>query len=237
MQIVRFALFAIYIAFAFVGTIILVFFLTLLRSDKRDIFWQFEHFWFRYCFLWPAGIEVECTGLENIDPARPALFVSNHQSALDIMILLAYLPVNISFLSKSGLFFVPMLGWFMQGAGHIKVDRVTIASAYQAMKQVGDHLKSGRSVIIFPEGTRTRSGQMGEFKGGMIHAAVQAGVPVIPMAISGAYEILPAGHLYFQPGKIKLSVGKPIYIREGEDEEVKVKEIRQLIASMLPPRP
>jgi 1-acyl-sn-glycerol-3-phosphate acyltransferase len=237
MNFIRFIFFAFYILAAFLGLMAVSFVLSFFYRDKRALFHRLEMIWCRYFFLPPAGITVECSGLENCPSDQPVIYIANHQSALDIAILLAYLPININFMVKSSLFPVPLLGWFIGTAGHIKIERASAASAYGAIKRVGEYLKGGRSVVIFPEGTRTRNGRLGEFKGGMLQATLQANVPIVPVAISGAFEALPAGHLYFRPATVKLTVGKPLCFQAGISEEEKIKQARETIASMLPPRP
>ena len=161
------------------------------------------------------------------------MVVGNHQSLLDILILLAYLPIDLRFIAKTELYSIPLLGWFIRTAGHIRVDRARVGSGFTSLKKAVEYLTNNISVVIFPEGTRSHDGTLGRFKGGAIFATIESAAPIQPVAISGSYNILPRGHIYFRPTTVKLTIGKPIYNNKDDNQEQKLEEIRKTIAAML----
>jgi len=188
--------------------------------------------WARFLMFF-SGIKVEARGLENIPRDKPAILVSNHQGAADIPVLLANLPVRFRFAVKKELFRLPFFGWYLRQAGYFSIDREVVLSAYKTLETIVEILKAGESVIIFPEGTRTRDGSLGKFKRGSLMAALKSGAPVVPIAIAGSYDIQPRGTYLINPATVKLSVGKPIYIRHEKEYDAKVEEVRGVIAKML----
>lgn len=188
--------------------------------------------WAKFIGLF-SGVRVSVSGLENIPRDKPAILVCNHQGAADIPILLACLPVNFRFAIKKELFGIPIFGWYLRRAGYFSVDREVILSAYKTVENIIEILKAGESVMIFPEGTRSRDGSLGKFKRGSLMAALKSGAPIIPLAISGSYNILPKGSKLFVPAKVTLSAGKPIYIKSEEEYDNKVNEVRDSIAKRL----
>ena len=135
--------------------------------------------------LWQFRI----SGIKLQDPRRPYLVVSNHESFVDIL-LISHLPWEMKWLSKAELFKIPVLGWLMRLAGDIPVDRSSARSAAEAMVRCKEILKQNVSVIIFPEGTRSETREMLPFKDGAFRLAIDAGVPILPLAVSGAATAL-----------------------------------------------
>jgi len=129
------------------------------------------------------------SGRMPMDPRNPYLVVSNHESFVDIL-LISHLPWEMKWLSKAELFRIPVLGWLMHLAGDIPVDRGNPRSAAEAMVRCKEILKEKVSVIIFPEGTRSETDQMLPFKDGAFRLAIDAGVPILPLAVSGAATAL-----------------------------------------------
>jgi 1-acyl-sn-glycerol-3-phosphate acyltransferase len=194
------------------------------------------HYWARLLGFF-SGIKVETLGLENIPRDQPVILVANHQGAADIPILLGYLPVRFRFAIKKELFSLPIFGWYLRRAGYFPVDRQVILSAYKTVEQIVEIIKLGESVMVFPEGTRSRDGSLGKFKRGSLMAALRSGAPIIPLAISGSYNIMPRHTYLINPSKVKLSAGKPIYIKDENEYEQKVEEARDSIAKLLSARP
>ena len=219
----------------FVGTALALCFAPFVRPRTR-VFQAAAHYWARFLSFF-AGIKVTAGGLENIPRGQPLIFVANHQGAADIPILLAYLPVRFRFAIKKELFNIPVFGWFLRQAGYFPIDREIILSAYKMIERIIEILKSGESVMIFPEGTRSRDGTLGKFKRGSLMAALKSGAPIIPIAISGSYGIMPRGTYLIKPSPDKLSGGQPIYIKTEEEYDNKVEEVRKVIAEMLSARP
>lgn len=127
-------------------------------------------------------------GIERYEPGKPMIFIANHQSFLD-MPLLALLPWQMKWVSKDGLFKIPILGWFMRMSGHISVKRGT-AAALKALDKLKPYINQGIPVMLFPEGTRSRTGELLKFKSGAFILSKDSGVPVQPVLISGTRSIM-----------------------------------------------
>lgn len=150
---------------------------------------------------------VEVIGGENI-PAEPAVYAANHSSAMDIPLVYITLPMQFRIMAKVELFRYPFMGWHLSRSGQIPIDEkeMNLAGVKKAIKT----LKSGMSLMVFPEGGRTPDGEIKTFMSGAFYMAIKAGVPVVPMAIVGAYEALPMNTFVIHPGRLQLVIGKPI---------------------------
>lgn len=172
-----------------------------------------------------AGSKLEVSGLEHVDFSNPHIFVMNHESYMDIPAAFMALPCNIGFIAKKELESVPMFGRTMRESGMIFVDRSNPEKAIASLKAGGALIRSGVNIFAFPEGTRTKSGMIRPFKKGVFMLALEAGVPIVPMGIHGAREVLPHGSFDPDPGLIKVRIGKPInvssYDKENKDELIK----------------
>ena len=124
-----------------------------------------------------------------LDPRRPYIVVSNHESFVDIL-LLSHLPFEMKWLSKVEMFKIPVVGWLMTLANDVRLTRGEVTSAADAMKQCEDRLDQKVSVMIFPEGTRSKTGELGKFKNGAFRLAIDTGVPILPVAVHGAHTAL-----------------------------------------------
>lgn len=157
-----------------------------------------------------AGMEVRTHGLENIRPGVSYVFLSSHQSYMDIAAMLGYLPAQLRIAAKKSLFKVPFMGWHLSRAGHIPIDRKSSENAIAAMQKAADYLTDGVCVFLYPEGTRSRDGHLQSFKKGGFKLALQAGAPIIPVTIIGTREVLPVDSIIFRPGPAEMYVGAPI---------------------------
>jgi 1-acyl-sn-glycerol-3-phosphate acyltransferase len=166
-------------------------------------------FWGRWVLLC-SGVKVRVQGLEYILKDRPQIFFCNHNSLMDIPCLQAYLPAQYRWLAKKELFSIPFFGSSMARGGYIPVDRSNPRKAYESMVAAIQHVKSGTSLVIFPEGTRSPDGRLQPFKTGGASLAIQAQVPVVPMVIKGTERILPKGTLRITGGPAEIKIGKPI---------------------------
>jgi 1-acyl-sn-glycerol-3-phosphate acyltransferase len=147
--------------------------------------------------------------MESIEPGAAYVFASNHASALDILALLAVLPTNFRWIAKKELFSLPIFGPSLKAAGYIAIDRSDRRSALQALLAASERIKNGASVVIFPEGTRSLDGKLLPFKPGGLMLAQRSGRPVVPVAILGSNQALPAKQLLINPGPIHVKIGKP----------------------------
>lgn len=179
-------------------------------------------FWGRIC-LKLAGLQLLVEGRENISTSGPAIYVSNHQSNFDIPVLYAGLPIQFRWLAKQELFRVPLFGLAMKRCGYIAIDRSDRRKAMHSLNQAAHKIKSGTSVIIFPEGTRTDDGQVQPFKKGALVIAAKAQVPVIPVAITGSYQVQPKSTWLVGRAPLKLTFFPPV-----ETENLKVSGVAGL---------
>jgi 1-acyl-sn-glycerol-3-phosphate acyltransferase len=182
--------------------------------------------------LFIFGIKVKVYGGENIDPAKGKIYIANHSSYLDIFIQLAKLPDNVRMIYKKEINKVPVLGWAMLAAGFIPIDRENIRSAMKSLDKAAVKVKKGLSVVIYPEGTRTKDGTAGEFKRGMFYIADKSQADIIPVSMSGTFELMPAGSLKVKPGRVNMAIGRPVKYRK--DKEL-LNEIRKTVIENLKP--
>ncbi|MDO5506293.1 MAG: lysophospholipid acyltransferase family protein [Pseudoxanthomonas suwonensis] len=158
-----------------------------------------------------AGARLQVEGADAIDWSQPYLLVSNHQSVIDICALFRASPVPMRFLFKRETLAWPFVGWYGRAMDMPVIDRDNPRSAPLMLRHVARLLQAGDSVCLFPEGTRSRDGRLGGFKAGPFEAARMAGVPVLPVALSGAGTVLPAEGLFaVRPGTIRVRFGQPI---------------------------
>jgi 1-acyl-sn-glycerol-3-phosphate acyltransferase len=158
--------------------------------------------------LWTTGVEVEAGGTDRLEPGRSYVFASNHQSIYDIPVLFASLPVQLRIVSKESLGRFPFLGWHLRRTGHLLVDRKNPgADILQKMKRL---VGEAHSLVVFPEGTRSVDGRVGRFKKGTFLVAVDAGLPIVPVSVSGSRHVMRKGRLMVCPGRVRLIVHDPI---------------------------
>jgi 1-acyl-sn-glycerol-3-phosphate acyltransferase len=155
-------------------------------------------------------IKVHSEGAENVNPDKTHLFMSNHESLFDIPLLGAYVPAFIRGVEALRQFKWPVYGWAIRRVGNIPIDRKNIHSSIKSMKTTEKILKKGKSIIILPEGHRTLDGNLGPFKKLPFHLAKQAGVPIIPIGLSGLFQLKHKGSWLIQPRPIKIKFGQPI---------------------------
>lgn len=167
------------------------------------------HIWARlFCML--TFVKVEVRGRENINPDTSYVFISNHQGAYDIFAIYGYLNHNFKWLMKESLQKIPLVGYSCKCAGHVMVDRTNPQGIRRTMEQAKDRLKNGMSIVVFPEGSRTRTGYMREFKKGAFLLASQFGLPMVPITLDGSFDILTKGGSIPLYGKITMTIHKPI---------------------------
>ena len=163
--------------------------------------------------LWVAGARLEVEGMENVDALRPTLYASNHQSTLDIPVLFIALPVNLRFIAKEQLRWVPLVGWYIQIAGHILIDRSNRAKAIASLDRAAGEIARRRiSLMVFPEGTRSADGRVLPFKHGSFGLALKAHIPVVPVTIEGSSRMMPRRSWRIRPGLIRVRIGAPLSV-------------------------
>jgi 1-acyl-sn-glycerol-3-phosphate acyltransferase len=154
----------------------------------------------------PASIEISADAA-----ALPqAIYMSNHESGIDILLLLLAIPQDVRFLAKRSLFWVPFMGWSMWLAGFVPVDRRRTDKARDVLSDLDERLGKGTSILVFPEGTRSRDGTLGPFKKSGFLTALKSGVPIVPVGVSGARAVLGAQGMVVKRGLVRVRAGHPI---------------------------
>jgi 1-acyl-sn-glycerol-3-phosphate acyltransferase len=178
-----------------------------------------------------CNTRVEVIGKENILHNKPQIFMANHQSDFDILIALAYIPVQFRWIAKKELFNIPIFGAAMRSAGYIEIDRQNREKALQSLDEAALRIREGKSVMTFPEGTRSRSGEIKPFKQGTFHLAIKSGVSIVPVSIIGSGQIMPKRSLKISSGKVKLVIDKPIDVKNYtlENRQELIKAVRNVI--------
>ena len=182
-----------------------------------------------------AGTPVIAEGLENIPRDRPVLYASNHSSMFDIWALLATLPGSVRFVAKRELFRIPLLGRAMLAVGHVPIDRAARKKAFEAYDEAARTIQRGTSSIgVFPEGTRSRTGELLPFKNAPFGLAIAAQVPIVPVYVHHTFEILPKGAWRLRSRPIQLLVAPPIITRglRPEDRDRLREQVRAAMVAL-----
>lgn len=166
-----------------------------------------------------VGARVRVHGAEHIQPGVSYVFLSSHQSYMDIPAMLGYLPAQLRIAAKKSLFRIPFMGWHLTRAGHIPIDRSSTHNAVASMQRAASYLDKGICAFVFPEGTRSRDGYLHGFKKGGFKLALQAGAPIIPVTIIGTRSVLPPDSIIFRPGPIDMYVDAPIPTADLTEED------------------
>jgi 1-acyl-sn-glycerol-3-phosphate acyltransferase len=193
--------------------------------------------WFGRGMCWFCNLQMRVEGWADLPEAirlarQPVIFMSNHESSLDPPFLITALPVPAVYIAKKEVKLIPFVGWAAMAAGVIFIDRGNRERAISSIQQAVDKIRGGRSVVIFPEGTRTRTGALLPFKKGGFALAMDAGVPIVPMAIVGAYEIMPPTRWRIHPGPYVVKVGEPVDPAAFDDREALMLHVRQRIEAL-----
>lgn len=159
--------------------------------------------------LWATLVRLEVHGASRVRQ-EPVVYMSNHESWLDIPALLVAIPGQVRFLAKRSLFAIPFLGWAMRAMGFIPVDRENRRTAVKSFDQAAARIRAGRSVLVFPEETRTPDGTLLQFQRGGFLIALKAGLPIIPVGIWGARRVLAKKSYLLRPGRVVVRFGEPI---------------------------
>jgi 1-acyl-sn-glycerol-3-phosphate acyltransferase len=180
------------------------------------------------------GVRTRVRGLELL-PQGPAVYAVNHASALDIPLVFAALPVDFRIIHKRSLYWLPIVGWYLYLAGHIGVDRANPFRARKSLAAAARRVAAGTSVVVFPEGTRSPDEGVRLFKRGSFVLALQAGVPVVPVSLTGVKRVAPAGILTLRPGEVRVRVHAPVPTagRDASEAEALAEQVRQTVAAAL----
>jgi 1-acyl-sn-glycerol-3-phosphate acyltransferase len=165
-------------------------------------------------------------------PAGAAVYAANHGSVLDIPVLFGHLPVDFRIVHKRSIYLVPVIGLYLYAAGHIAIDRASAFRARKSLDRAAAAIRSGASVMVFPEGTRSAHGEVAVFKKGSFAMAVRAGAPVVPLSLAGVKAVMPTGLRGMQPGTVHLVVHPPLPTSGRAPGEVAAlaEEVRRIVA-------
>ena len=208
--------------------------LSRLFDPSGDTVLRLARWWARtICDL--GGVKVEVDGHLALDPAHSYVFMANHLSTIDIWALYVALPIPVRMIAKKQLAAIPLFGWAMLAGRFIFIDRHNAISARRSIERAKERIRSGASVLLFPEGTRSRDGQLQPFKKGGFHLAIDAGAPIVPVALQGTRELMPRGSLRVKPGRVRVTIGEPIPTAglEVDDRNALLDRVRNTIAGML----
>jgi 1-acyl-sn-glycerol-3-phosphate acyltransferase len=170
-----------------------------------------------------CGVTVSVKGLEKLDMRRNYVYVSNHASMFDIPAILAAIPDQIRIIYKKELHWFPVFGWGLKYGSYIGIDRSRGGDAMRSLEEAAEKIRTGASVLLYAEGTRTLDGKLQPFKRGAFNIAVKAGVPVVPLTINGSFKLLPKRSMIVHPGEVELVLDAPIEIKgSGKEEEMRL---------------
>ncbi len=186
--------------------------------------------------LWLSRARVEIKGQENVSLELPQLYVANHSGLHDILSLAAHLPIQFRWIAKKSLFGVPFMGWHMRRSGYISIDRENPREAAKGIIAAATLIRSGVNAIAFPEGTRSRTGELGGFHSGAFALALRAGVPLVPISIEGSYRVIMPKTLRVNPGVIiRIKIEKPVDLScyQRGDKNRLMDEVSQIMSRNL----
>lgn len=166
-----------------------------------------------------AGVGIDVVGLEHLAKERTYVFIANHSSYFDIPAVFVAIPMLLRIMYKKELEKIPFFGWYLKKSDFIAVDREESSTARKSLLDALKLIREDVSVLLFPEGTRSLDGRLGEFKRGAFLLATKSGKSIVPVAIVGANRLLPKGRIFFRSGKIYVRVGKPIELNEPQTKE------------------
>lgn len=196
---------------------ILLFFIELILAALLFPFDKKRKIIHAQCFWWASAVirlnpywHIKVSGLENIDKNRTYVVVANHQSLADIVIMYKT-RMQFKWVAKESLFKIPFIGWCLSLSKHIKLERGDFGSIKKVYREAANWLRKDMSVVFFPEGTRSKTGKMGEFQNGAFKLAIKEKKPILPVAICGTGDAIPKGSWFFKTGVVgELTVLPPI---------------------------
>lgn len=182
-----------------------------------------------------AGARVKVIGAENVPLDRAVLFVSNHQGNFDIPILLGCIDKPKAFIAKIEMLKMPIISTWMKQMNCVFLDRDDLRQSLRVMNEAAEYLKEGYSMVIFPEGTRSKGKTMGEFKAGSLRIAIKSNVPIVPVTIKGSYKLMEQNGFVIKPAEVEILISEPIEtsgLTKEQTNELNEK-VRRIIASNL----
>jgi 1-acyl-sn-glycerol-3-phosphate acyltransferase len=205
-----------------------------LFDRSGDTVLKLARFWSRIVLGVP-GVKLDVVQRVPLDPRRPYIVMANHASMIDIWAVFLAVPVPLRFIAKKQLGTIPLFGWAMRAGRFIFIDRQNAASARRSIAEAARRIRAGQSVVIFPEGTRTRDGRLNPFKKGGFHLALDSGAEIVPVAIQGSHALMPRGSALLRAGTVRVEIGAPISTAglSPSDREALANRVHATIAEML----
>lgn len=198
---------------AFSGLLAII--LRLFLPPNKVVFFISHQFWSTPVLL-ISGVRLSIIGRQHISKKKAYIYVANHESQMDIAVIVRSVTVPLFFVAKKELAKVPVLGWYIRAMSMIFIDRKNREKAMESMRKASLRIKSGMNVITFPEGTRSKSNELLPFKKGTFIIAKEGQIGIIPIAIEGTREVLPSRAFIMRPGKVSVTIGQPIEPHEFE---------------------
>ena len=209
--------------------------LVLRLFDKTgDLVVDLARLWAR-ALLGFGGVKVTIEWRAPIAKDGAYVFMANHESTVDIWALLAALPFRMRMIAKKQLGSIPLFGWAMRAGRFMFIDRANALAARRTIDEAKCRIRDGEKVMLYPEGTRSRDGKLGPFKKGGFHLAIDAGVPIVPVALKGTRESMPRGSVLLRSGRVQAIIGEPIPTAglTDSDRHRLLEQVRSRIAEML----
>lgn len=219
-----------------VATLVLAFVAAIVGfvPPRGDWTYRIARIWSRG-LLFFSGVRLDARFEEPLPPRGGFVFMANHQSLFDIPVLIHSLPGQCRFLAKRSLFRIPIFGWSLYAGGFVPVDREDREAAKKTFAAAVDRLASGRSIVIYPEETRSLDGRLRPFKRGGVLMALRTGYPIVPVGIDGTIDVQTKTSFLIRPARVRVRVGRPIPAAEvaGHKAGEMAEEVRRRVAALL----
>jgi len=204
-----------------------------LPVDRRRgrVFHALARFWAR-TVLAICRVRVHVKGVENLVQGQSYVYVANHASMFDIPAILASVPDQIRIVYKKELEVIPFFGWGLKWGHYIGIDRGRGSKAMESLDEAIGKIRSGQSLLLYAEGTRTLDGKLQPFKRGAFNIAVRSGVPVIPLTVNGSFRIMPKHSIVIRQGEVEIVLEKPIVINGQSGREAERQLMEQVHAAI-----
>ncbi|MGD0096047.1 MAG: lysophospholipid acyltransferase family protein [Terracidiphilus sp.] len=180
-----------------------------LFDKKGNVQHRIARIWARGC-VWASGAKLRVFGAENLRAYPVAVYASNHTSYMDTPVIFSALPFQFRILARKELWTIPFIGWYLGRSGQVQIDTGNPRATLSSLAAGARALRSGMRLFVFPEGGRTADGELKPFLSGAAYLAIRAQVPVVPIALSGVYDLLPIHSRHLYPGEVTMRVGEPI---------------------------
>ncbi len=222
----------IFIVLTFITAITVIVFSSLFGNK----YWGYypPKWWSRFT-CWLSLCRVKSSGHENLNKDASYVFIANHQGAFDIFLIYGFLNHNIKWMQKIGLRKLPLVGKASEIAGHVFVDNSSIVSRRDSIVEAKKVTEGGVSIIMFPEGSRTKNGELSPFRRGAYKVAIDMGLPIVPVTINGPFDIMRVKTLTLNPGKLELTIHKPISTANLDTDDIPalMEQTKEMIYSAL----